>query len=205
MKDNILYVSNILKFEGDLGDVDGDGQITEEDAALVLEYVSENTDLSNEQIILADVNKDGIVSIADARMILVYAESLDDEIVVEYKIVNISSNKYDLTKKKIFVEKEFNVNYINVTNGEKEYKNNQLLIKYDDELLDSYEIEIEAINSTTTKNSTTTQNDTTTTNSINAIVNNPKTSDLSITVILGLFVVTIIILIMLKKKISKIK
>lgn len=206
LKDNILYVSNKYNFEGNLGDINSDGQVTKEDAMLIFQYKSGETDLTDAQIKVADVDNDGELTLSDALTITKYIQMLEsEEVVIEYKIVNISSNKYDLTNKKITVENEFNINYINVTNGEKEYKNNQLLIKYDDELLDTYDIEIKAINSTTTKKTTTTKNNLTTTNSTNAIVNNPKTSDLSITVILGLFVATTIILIMLKKKISKIK
>ena len=63
----------------------------------------------------------------------------NDNILKEYDLIKISSEKYDLTKGYIF-DNDFNVDNITLTNGTKEVEGNKLLIKYDGELLQSYDI-----------------------------------------------------------------
>ena len=73
--------------------------------------------------------------IEDNKLILYH----DDVVEEEYKIINISSNTYDLTKDYIY-DNNFNKNNINVVNGSLEEKDNTLNIKYNDEILDSKKI-----------------------------------------------------------------
>ena len=58
---------------GNLGDVDNDGFVTQEDALLVANHTVGNIQLTPEQLIRADVNGDGIVSSVDALFIAQYA------------------------------------------------------------------------------------------------------------------------------------
>ena len=73
--------------------------------------------------------------IEDNKLILYH----DDVVEEEYKIINISSNTYDLTKDYIY-DNNFNKDNISVVNGSLEEKDNTLNIKYNDEVLDSKKI-----------------------------------------------------------------
>ena len=73
--------------------------------------------------------------IEDNKLILYH----DDVVEEEYKIINISSNTYDLTKDYIY-DNNFNKDNINVVNGSLEEKDNTLNIKYNDEILESKKI-----------------------------------------------------------------
>ena len=85
---------------------------------------------------LEDINvTKGEKIVEDNKLKIKYNEDL----LKEYDLVKISSEKYDLTREYIF-DNEFNVNNITLTNGTKEVKDNQLLIKYDGELLQSYDL-----------------------------------------------------------------
>ena len=53
-----------------LGDVDGNGELTPEDAILILQYYVGFVQLTPWQLFLADVNKDGVVDSTDAALIL---------------------------------------------------------------------------------------------------------------------------------------
>lgn len=55
-----------------LGDVNGDGQITSDDAELLLNYCAGNTGLTYKQTKSADVNKDGMITSADGLLINKY-------------------------------------------------------------------------------------------------------------------------------------
>ena len=55
-----------------MGDVDEDGDVTNDDATLVLDYVVGNCSLTSWQLFLADVDRDGDVTVEDAIMILQY-------------------------------------------------------------------------------------------------------------------------------------
>jgi len=57
-----------------LGDVDGDGIITANDAQLIFEYNAGLRQLSPSQLARADVNRDGRVNSIDAALILQVAE-----------------------------------------------------------------------------------------------------------------------------------
>ena len=56
-----------------LGDVNGDGQITVLDALMMLQAINDIINLNAEQFIRADLNKDGILTAAEALKILQYA------------------------------------------------------------------------------------------------------------------------------------
>jgi hypothetical protein len=60
-----------------MGDVDEDGDVTEADAMLILEYVVGNILLTSDQLFLADVNRDGEVTPEDAMVILQYVYGYD--------------------------------------------------------------------------------------------------------------------------------
>ena len=59
-----------------------------------------------------------------------------------YKIVSISSSKYDLSKDNIRIKEneEFDLNSINVINGTKEYSDGKLYIKYGNEVIKTYTV-----------------------------------------------------------------
>ena len=52
------------------GDVNGNGYLEEDDLQVILRYVSEKIDLTDEQLEQADVNGDGEVNIVDMRLLL---------------------------------------------------------------------------------------------------------------------------------------
>ena len=55
---------------GEEGDVNNSGDVTAIDARLVLQYIADNYELSDEAVLLADVNGDGDITAIDARLIL---------------------------------------------------------------------------------------------------------------------------------------
>ena len=73
--------------------------------------------------------------IEDNKLILYH----DDVVEEEYKIINVSSNTYDLSKDHIY-DNNFNKDNISIVNGSLEEKDNTLNIKYNDEILDSKKI-----------------------------------------------------------------
>ena len=58
--------------EESLGDVDGDGKITNKDALMIIQAVNDLLNLTEEQFTRADINKDGELSSAEALVILKY-------------------------------------------------------------------------------------------------------------------------------------
>ena len=96
-------------------------------------YTKNDTDLNT---ILSNIDFQYINGkIEDNKLILYH----DDVVEEEYKIINISSNNYDLSKDYIY-DNNFNKDNINVVNGSLEEKDNTLNIKYNDEVLDSKKI-----------------------------------------------------------------
>ena len=63
---------NVTKGTAMLGDINGDGRVTNVDAALVYAAYNGTTELTNAQLALADVNGDGKVTNVDAAMIYAY-------------------------------------------------------------------------------------------------------------------------------------
>ncbi len=60
-----------------LGDVDGDGKLTIDDATLIQRYLAHLNDFDNEQLELADFDGDGVVTIIDVTMIQRYLAKLN--------------------------------------------------------------------------------------------------------------------------------
>ena len=98
-------------------------------------YIYTTTD-TDEETILSNINLNyGEASIENNKLLIKY----DGELMKSFDIVNISSEKYDLTKEYIY-DNDFNIDNVTSTNGTKELKDNKLLVKYNDELLQSYDI-----------------------------------------------------------------
>ena len=98
-------------------------------------YIYTKTD-TNEETILSNINLNyGETSIEDNKLIIKY----DDEVLKTFKIVNVSSTKYDLSKEYIF-DNNFSIDNIKVVNGTGEVNNNELLIKYEDVVLNKYNL-----------------------------------------------------------------
>ena len=98
-------------------------------------YIYTKTD-TDEETILSNINLNyGETSIEDNKLIIKYG----DEVLKTFKIVNISSTKYDLSKEYIF-DNKFSIDNIKVVNGTSEVNNNQLLIKYEDAVLSKYKL-----------------------------------------------------------------
>ena len=100
------------------------------------EYIYTGTDVDKDTI-LNSINLDSKCSkvIEDNKLIIKYG----DEVLKTFKIVNISSTKYDLSKEYIF-DNKFSIDNIKVVNGTSEVNNNQLLIKYEDVVLNKYNL-----------------------------------------------------------------
>ena len=100
------------------------------------EYIYTGTDV-DKNTILNNINLDSKCSkvIVDNKLIIKYG----DEVLKTFKIVNISSTKYDLSKEYIF-DNKFSIDNIKVVNGTSEVNNNQLLIKYEDVVLNKYNL-----------------------------------------------------------------
>ena len=105
--------------------------IDEEDS-----YIYTGTDIDNETI-LNNINLDSECTkvIENNELIIKYK----DEVLKKFKVINISSSKYDLSKEYIY-DNSFNKDNINVINGTSEVLNNELIIKYNDDVLDKYKI-----------------------------------------------------------------
>ena len=63
-----------------IGDVNGDGKVTIDDATMIQKLVAELVELTPDQFIAADTNCDGIVNIDDATMIQKYIAELIDHL-----------------------------------------------------------------------------------------------------------------------------
>ncbi|MDR2712330.1 MAG: dockerin type I domain-containing protein, partial [Clostridiales bacterium] len=68
------YYNYARPIQSRMGDVNGDGRITAEDAIMVMQWYVGLIYLSPEQLLLADVNGDGVVDMTDAALILRMAE-----------------------------------------------------------------------------------------------------------------------------------
>ena len=100
------------------------------------EYIYTGTDV-DKNTILKNINLDSECSktIENNKLIIKYG----DEVLKTFKIVNISSTKYDLSKEYI-LDNNFSIDNIKVVNGTSEVNNNQLLIKYEDVVLSKYNL-----------------------------------------------------------------
>ena len=132
------------------------GEASIEDNKLLIKYNGElikSFDLVSVSSNKYDLNKDYIYSgknilnlddieainaekvIENNQLLIKYS----DELIKSFNLVNISSEEYDLTKEYIF-DNNFNVDNIKIVNGTMKVVDNKLLIKYDDDLLQSYDI-----------------------------------------------------------------
>ena len=77
--DKVLVAQEVIPALGyELGDVDGDGEITIMDVTAVQAHIAQVKLLTEKQMIAADVDKDGFISIIDAtRMQLLIAHIID--------------------------------------------------------------------------------------------------------------------------------
>ena len=100
------------------------------------EYIYTGVDVDNNTI-LNNINlySECSKTIENNKLIIKYG----DEVLKTFKIVNISSTKYDLSKEYIF-DNDFDIDNIKVVNGTSEINNNQLLIKYEDVILSKYNL-----------------------------------------------------------------
>ena len=109
----------------------------------IINISSEKYDISKNYIYLGINNLSlGDINVANGEKIVEDNKlkiKYNDNILKEYDLIKISSEKYDLTREYIF-DNDFNVDNITSTNGTKEVVDNKLLIKYNDELLQSYDI-----------------------------------------------------------------
>lgn len=67
-----LVTVKVAVDDNSLGDVDGDGVITNKDALMLLQAANDKLNLTEEQFMRADIDKDGILSAAEAMRILQY-------------------------------------------------------------------------------------------------------------------------------------
>ena len=101
-------------------------------------YIYTKTDIDNNTILKNITVENGTGKIENNEF-----KVIDEDVVVEtYKIVNISSDKYDLSKDNIRLKKNetFDIHSVNITNGQLEYKDNKLYVKYGDDVLKVYTI-----------------------------------------------------------------
>ena len=76
--ENFTKIFTPTEDDVELGNIDGDNEVTIKDVKLTLQYSLSKEDLSEVQIKAADVNKDGKVDIKDVRLILQYSlEKID--------------------------------------------------------------------------------------------------------------------------------
>ena len=107
---------------------------------------SEVYDLDKEYIYIGneELNNENIVIIGGANSIIEDNKLLikyNDEILDEFIIISISSEEYDLSKDYIYVgTKSINTNNISVINGNVSTEGNKVVIKYNEEVLDEYNI-----------------------------------------------------------------
>lgn len=71
-----LFKLTVNEYEGKLGDVNGDGVISANDATIIMRYVARLNSEINESV--ADVNGDGVISANDATLIKRYVAKLTD-------------------------------------------------------------------------------------------------------------------------------
>ena len=80
----------------ELGDVDGDGSVTIQDACWILETYAKisagiPTDVSSDLKVTADVDEDGVISVQDAVMVLQYYAKQAAGITVSWEILRMSA------------------------------------------------------------------------------------------------------------------
>ena len=158
LKKNYIYIGNGVFNKNLLSVINGTINVLNDkieikynneilDEFKLLKYSSSTYDLNKEYIYLGvnNFNKNNINLVnlnlsVDNNSILNI--KYDGNIMKTYKLVSISSSTYDLSKDNIRINKKdsFNLNGVNVINGTKEYLNNKLYIKYNNDVLKIYNI-----------------------------------------------------------------
>ena len=105
-------------------------------------YIYTKTD-KDFNTILSNINFQPISGKIENNEFILYHDNVVEE---KYFIINLSSNKYNLTKDNIRVlqDEVFDLEDIKVTNGTKEYLNNKLYIKYNDDILKVFTVSARA-------------------------------------------------------------
>ncbi len=158
LKKNYIYIGNGVFNKNLLSVINGTINVLNDkieikynneilDEFKLLKYSSSTYDLNKEYIYLGvnNFNKNNInlvnlnLSVDNNSVLNI---KYDGNIMKTYKLVSISSSTYDLSKDNIRINKKdsFNLNGVNVINGTKEYLNNKLYIKYNNDVLKIYNI-----------------------------------------------------------------
>ena len=116
------------------------------DSYKLLSYSSTTYDLSKEYIYVG-TNSFSLSNIKLVNLTTVVNDNTleikyGNTVMESYKIVSVSSSKYDLSKDNIRIGKDetFDVDNIKVINGTKEYSNGKLYIKYGSEVIKTYTV-----------------------------------------------------------------
>ena len=158
--DSEKILSNI---DFDYGDVDGytnyiennkliikhNGKVIKEYNLIKLEVTSDNyfvedneikyTTFLNKEFNLDNVNINyGTKEIVDNKLVIKY----NDKVIKEYNLVKleVSSNIYNINNNNIVYVNNLDLNKININYGTKEIVDNKLVIKYNDNVLNSYNL-----------------------------------------------------------------
>ena len=92
----LLNGSAFFASAAELGDVDGDGSVTIQDACWILETYAKisagiPTEVSSDLKVTADVDEDGVISVQDAVMVLQYYAKQAAGITVSWEILRMSA------------------------------------------------------------------------------------------------------------------
>ena len=116
------------------------------DSYKLLSYSSTTYDLSKEYIYVG-TNSFSLSNIKLVNLTTVVNDNTleikyGNTVMESYKIVSVSSSKYDLSKDNIRIGKDetFDLDNIKVTNAAKEYSNGKLYIKYGNEVIKTYTV-----------------------------------------------------------------
>ena len=147
-KDNVNVINGVTEYSNNLLKIKYGNDILK--TYEVSSISSSKYDLSKKYIYVGTENLDkthinninNTLEVKDGMLNVKY----EDDILQSYKIVKISSSKYDLSKDniRIYKNEEFDIKSITVENGLKEYKDDKLYIKYNDDILKVYSISTRA-------------------------------------------------------------
>ena len=147
-KDNVNVINGVTEYSNNLLKIKYGNDILK--TYEVSSISSSKYDLSKKYIYVGTENLDkthinninNTLEVKDGMLNVKY----EDDILQSYKIVKISSSKYDLSKDniRIYKNEEFDIKSITVENGLKEYKDDKLYIKYNDDILKVYTISTRA-------------------------------------------------------------
>ena len=111
-------------------------EINEENSYILIGYYTDSNIIKNNISVLNE-NVTIDVHLDNYKLYFKYK----DEVLKEFKLIGYTSSKYDLSKGYIYVvNNELNTEDININNGSTSIKDNKLLIKYDNKIIDEYKI-----------------------------------------------------------------